>query len=68
LVGIEFSNVAKNNTYMPRCFSAEIRDMLPDVSFVDDVTPGVTPGAGASRLPAWSSGLLISHVGMAKVM
>ena len=70
LVGLEFSNVAKNNTYVPRCFPAEIRDMFLDASFVDDDTPGATPKDqlrhGASRLPAGSSGLLISHVGWLK--
>jgi hypothetical protein len=61
LVGLEFSNVANNNMYVPRCFPAEIRDMFPDASFVDDDAPGATPKdqlrPGASRRPAGSSGL-----------
>ena len=61
MVGLEFSNVAKNNTYVPRCFPAEIRDML-------GATPKDQLRHGASRLPAGSSGLLISHVGAVKVM
>ncbi len=39
LVGLEFSNVANNNTYVPRCFPAEIRNMFPNASLVDDDTP-----------------------------
>ena len=72
LVGLEFTSVAKNYTYVPRCFAAEIRTMLPDASIVDDDTPGATPmdqlRHGASRLPAGSSGLLVTHVGVAKIM
>ena len=38
LVGLEFTkkNVAKNSTYVPRCFAAEARVLFPDASFVDD--------------------------------
>ena len=58
--------------YVPRCFAAEIRDMFPNASIVNDNTPGATPldqlKDGASRLPVGSSGLLISHVGVAKIM
>ena len=72
LVGLEFTTVAKNYTYVPRCFAAEIREMFPNASIVNDNTPGATPldqlKVGASRLPLGSSGLLISHVGVAKVM
>ena len=60
LVGLEFTSVAKNYTYVPRCFAAEIRAMLPDASIVDDDTPGATPmdqlRHGASQLPAGFSG------------
>ena len=69
LMGLEFTTVAKNFTYVPCCFAAEIRDMFPIVSIVNDNTPGATPTEqlkdGASRLPVGSSGLLISHVGAA---
>ena len=40
---LEFTNVAKNSTYVPCCFAAEARAMFPDVSFVDDTMPGATP-------------------------
>jgi hypothetical protein len=30
LVGLEFTSVAKNYTYVPRCFAAEVRTMFPD--------------------------------------
>ena len=56
LVEPEFTTVAKNFTYVPGCFAAEIRDMFPNASIVDDNTPGATPmdqlKDGASRLPA----------------
>ena len=46
--------------------------MLSDASIVDDDTQGATPmdqlRHGASRLPAGSSGLLVPHVGVAKVI
>ena len=46
--------------------------MFPDASIVDDGTPGATHmdqlRHGASRLPAGSRGLLVTHVGMAKVL
>ena len=46
--------------------------MFPYASFVDDATPGAAPmdqlRLGASRLPRESSGLLITHVGVAKVL
>ena len=46
--------------------------MLPDASIVDDDTPGATPmdqlRHGASQMPAGSNGLLVTHVGVAKVM
>ena len=71
LVGLEFTNVAKNSTYVPRCFAAKARALFPDASFVHDTTPGATPmdqlKLGASRLPRGSSGRLITHVGVAKV-
>jgi hypothetical protein len=55
LVGLEFTTVAKNYTYVPRCFAAEIREMFPNASIVNDNTPGATPldqlKDGASRLP-----------------
>ena len=67
LVGLEFTSVAKNYTYVPRCFAAEVRAMFPDASIVDDGTPGATHmdqlRHGASRLPAGSRGLLVTHVG-----
>jgi hypothetical protein len=57
-------------SYVPRCFPAKFRDVFPDASFVDDDTPGATSKDqlrhGASRLPAGSSGLLISQVGWLK--
>ncbi len=72
LVGLEFTSVAKNYTYVPRCFAAEVRAMFPDASIVDDGTPEATHmdqlRHGASRLPSGSRGLLVTHVGMAKVM
>ena len=47
-------------------------DIFPNASIVDDNTPGATPTDqlkdGASRLPVGSSGLLLSHIGVAKVM
>ncbi len=46
--------------------------MFLDAAIVDDDTPGATPKAklkhGASQLAAGSSGLLISHIGVAKFM
>ena len=55
LVGLEFTSVAKNYTYVPRCFAAEILTMFPDASIVGDDTPGATPmdqlKHGASCLP-----------------
>ena len=72
MVGLEFASVAKNYTYVPRCFAAEILTKFPDASIVDDATPGATPmdqlKLGASRLPIGSRGLLITHVGVAKIM
>jgi len=43
LVGLRFTNVAKNSTFVPRCFAAEARALFPDASFVNDTTPGATP-------------------------
>jgi hypothetical protein len=46
--------------------------MYPDAAIVDDATPGASPKAqlefGARQLPPGSHGLLISHVGIAKLM
>ena len=46
--------------------------MFPDAAIVDDDTPGASPKAqlefGARQLAAGSTGLLISHVGVAKLM
>ncbi len=70
LVGLSFTTVAKNYTYVPRCFAAEIRGMFPDASIVDETTPGASPAdqlkVGASRLTVGSSGPLTRRV--AKVM
>ena len=72
LVGLEFTSVAKNYTYVPRCFAAEILTKFPDASIVDDDTPGAMPmdqhKHGASRQPIGSRGLLITHAGVAKIM
>ena len=68
LVGLEFTTIAKNFTYVPGCFDAEIRNIFPNASIVDDNTPRATMDQlkdGASRLPVGSSGLLISLVGVA---
>jgi hypothetical protein len=46
--------------------------MYPGASIVDDNMPGATPlyhfKHGASRMPAGSSGLLLTHVGVEKIM
>jgi hypothetical protein len=46
--------------------------MFPDAAFVNDSTPGATPKAqlefSARQLAEGSTGLLISHVGVAKLM
>jgi len=42
-VGLEFRKVSKNYTYVPRRFSAEICNMFPNASIVDEKTPGATP-------------------------
>jgi len=70
LVGLQFTPVAMNYMYVPRCFAAEICNMFPNATIVVDNMPGATPTDqlkdGASRMPVGSSGLLISHVGVAK--
>ena len=70
-IGLHFDTVSKNYIYVPRCFAAEIRAMFPDAAIVDDDTPGASPKAqlefGARQLAAGSTGLLISHVGVAKL-
>jgi len=43
LAGLEFTTVAKNFTYVPCCFAAEIHNMFPNASIVDDNTLGATP-------------------------
>ena len=71
-IGLHFDTASKNYIYVPRCFAAEIRAMFPDAAIVDDDTPGASPKAqlefGARQLAAGSTGLLISHVGVAKLM
>ena len=65
LVRLEFTSVAKHNTYVPRCFPAEVCAMFPDASIVDDGTPAATHmdqvRYGASRLPAGPRSLLVTH-------
>ena len=72
LIGLLFDTVPKNYAFVPRCFADVCRALFPDAAFVDDNTPGASPKAqlefGARQLAAGSSGLLISHVGIAKLM
>jgi len=74
-VGLYFDTAAKNYTYVPRMFSEALRQLLPEASglvIVDDQTPGGAPKAqleyGARQLRGDGRGLLVSTVGIAKLM
>ena len=63
----------KTNAILLKAITTSIA--IPDASIVDDDTPGATPMYqldqlihGASQLPAGSSGLLVTYVGVANVM
>jgi len=71
-VGLHFDSLEKNFIYVPRCFSADCTAAFPDAVIVSDLTPGAGPKEqmreGARALRGDPSKLLISHIGLPKLM
>ena len=71
-VGLYFDSLEKNFIYVPRCFSADCTAAFPDAVIVSDLTPGAGPKEqmreGARALRGDPSKLLISHIGLPKLM
>lgn len=70
-IGLHFVSLSKNYAYIPRVFEGEVRRLYPDASIITDATPG-TPKvqfeAGARALTGDLRRLLITHVGIPKIM
>ena len=70
-IGLHFVSLSKNYAYIPRDYEVEVRRLYPDASIITDATPG-TPKvqfeAGARALTGDLRRLLITHVGIPKIM
>ena len=70
-IGLHFNSLSKNYAYIPRVFSDEVRRLYPDASIITDATPGAPKAqfeAGARALEGDLRRLLITHVGIPKIM
>ena len=71
-IGLRFDSPSKNYAYCPRVFGSALAALLPDAVFVGTDTPGDTHKAkleyGAAQLDRQSSRLLITTIGVPKLM